>query len=409
MAVPRKATQTINQENANSRIAVKSNLNPPLEPLKRAALGEVGNTLQESQKAQIGLGPTKNAFKKQEGGLQSKKDAVKTLTNKDKAIPTKPTAVLKRQESLLKPIQEKVTQPKEVPRTSTIVSKKLSIVDPDESSRNDPQMVTEYVMDIFKYLREMELTLAIKENFLEGHETTSRMRAILVNWLVDVHANFKATLDTLHICIGIVDRYLQENKKVGRSTLQLVGASAMLIACKYEEIYVPDLEDFEYVCDHTFTKRQILQMEKEILKRLDFNLGRPISVQFLRRYTKVTQSRLEHHNLGKYILELALLESDVVHVRPSLLAAAACCLSMGILNETMDLTKLWNPTFVQYTSYDYYDFRSLIAELAYLLVKSEQSKFQAIRRKYALPKFGKISLNVKLNGPLVRKLTAGKK
>ncbi|XP_028142161.1 G2/mitotic-specific cyclin-B2 [Diabrotica virgifera virgifera] len=409
MAAPRRAAQTVNQENVNSRLAVKSNVTAPLEPLKRPALGELGNTLQDTQKAQNGLAPTKDGFKKPEGTLQPKKETIKTLTNKEKAIPIKPRTILKRQESLVKPLQGKCTQPKEVPRTSTLVNKKLSIVDPDESSKNDPQMVTEYVMDIFKYLRDMELKLAIKDNFLKDHETTSRMRAILVNWLVDVHANFKATLDTLHICIGIVDRYLQANKKVGRNTLQLVGASAMLIACKYEEIYVPELDDFEYVCDHTFTKRQILQMEREILKGLDFSLGRPISVQFLRRYTKVTQSRVEHHNLGKYMLELVLLESDLVHVRPSLLAAAACCLSIGILNETMDLPKLWNPTCVQYTSYNYNDFKSIITELAYLLVKSEQSKFQAIRRKYALAKFGKISLNVKLNGPLVRKLTAGKK
>lgn len=183
----------------------------------------------------------------------------------------------------------------------------------------------------------------------------------------------------------------------------------MLIASKYEEIYVPDLEDFEYICDNTFSKRQILQMEKEILKRLDFNLGKPISIQFLRRYNKIAEAKLEHHLLGKYLLELALLEHDLSPIKPSIQAAAACCLSIGILNDKMDLQNVWTPTLVHYTTYKYSDFRSVIADLAMLIVKSEKSKNQASREKYASSRYLKISKNPKLNGPLVKKLTMSRK
>jgi hypothetical protein len=34
------------------------------------------------------------------------------------------------------------------------------------------------------------------------------MRAILVDWLVDVHAKFKLLPETLFMCVNLIDRYL---------------------------------------------------------------------------------------------------------------------------------------------------------------------------------------------------------
>ena len=38
--------------------------------------------------------------------------------------------------------------------------------------------------------------------------------------------------------------------------------AALLIASKYEEIYVPELNDFVFISDSAFTKEEILQMER---------------------------------------------------------------------------------------------------------------------------------------------------
>jgi len=39
----------------------------------------------------------------------------------------------------------------------------------------------------------------------------------------------------------------------------LLGVTAMLVACKYEEIWVPKIEDFVDITDNTYTKEQILR------------------------------------------------------------------------------------------------------------------------------------------------------
>lgn len=74
---------------------------------------------------------------------------------------------------------------------------------------------------------------------------------------------------------------------VSRRKLQLVGVTAMLVACKYEEMYAPEVGDFAYITDNAFTKAQILEMEQVVLKTLNFELGRPLPLHFLRRASKV--------------------------------------------------------------------------------------------------------------------------
>lgn len=197
----------------------------------------------------------------------------------------------------------------------------------------------------------------------------------------------------------------QVNKAVDRTIYQLVGAAALMLAAKYEEIYIPEIADFVYICDNAFTRKQLLQMELDITRKLDFRMGWPLSIYFLRRYSKVAQVKTEHHNLAKYILELALLEYGVAHVKPSLQAAAACCLSIAILNEVLDPQKVWTLTLTYYTKYKYSDFKEVLGDFAQILAKAKISKFDAVREKYSDSAYGKISLSFKLEGPLIRKLT----
>ena len=106
------------------------------------------------------------------------------------------------------------------------------------------------------------------------------MRAILIDWLVDVHLKFKLVNETLFLTVNLIDRYL-ERAQVSRQKLQLVGITALFTACKYEEIYPPDLRDFVYVTDKAYTKKQILNMEGGILKELNFNITFSSSYLFL--------------------------------------------------------------------------------------------------------------------------------
>ncbi len=76
-----------------------------------------------------------------------------------------------------------------------------------------------------------------------------------------------------------------------KSKLQLVGVTAMLIASKYEEMYAPEIRDFVYITDSTYTSAEIREMERTMIKELDYNLGNPLCLHFLRRFSRAGEVR----------------------------------------------------------------------------------------------------------------------
>lgn len=87
-------------------------------------------------------------------------------------------------------------------------------------------------------------------------DISSNMRSILMEWLVEVADVYKLQLQTLYLGASYVDRFLSQTS-VTRSKLQLLGITALYLAAKLEEIYPPELKDFVYITDDTYSKRQV--------------------------------------------------------------------------------------------------------------------------------------------------------
>ena len=87
-------------------------------------------------------------------------------------------------------------------------------------------------------------------------------------------------------------------------------------------------------------------MEMKILRVLNFSLGRPLPLHFLRRASKIGEVDAEQHTLAKYLMELSMLDYDMVHFAPSQIAAGAFCLALKILDNGE-----WTPTLQHYLSY----------------------------------------------------------
>ena len=138
-------------------------------------------------------------------------------------------------------------------------------------------MCAEYVEDVYDHLKAIELNYLPAPAYMTLQtDINEKMRSILIDWLVEVHLKFKLLPETLYLTVNIIDRYLSKELVV-RSQLQLVGVSSMLIASKYEEIYAPEVKDFEYITDRAYTSQQILEMEKKVLASVSFNVTTPSS------------------------------------------------------------------------------------------------------------------------------------
>merc|ERR1712088_1258038 len=182
-------------------------------------------------------------------------------------------------------------------------------------------------------MRMLERKQSVKKNYLETSKVTGvilpKMRAVLVDWLVEVHQQFSLLQETLFLAVAILDRYMQAAaEKVPRKHLQLVGVTAMFIASKYEEMYAPELGDFVYITDNAYTQSEIRTMEIKMMEVLKFDLGRPLPLHFLRRNSKAGQVDATVHTMAKYVMELTLVEYSFAHIPPSKLAASALAFSL---------------------------------------------------------------------------------
>jgi cyclin B len=256
----------------------------------------------------------------------------------------------------------------------------------DQHDYDDPQAVVEYVNDIYQYLMVKEKD-CVNARYMSNHiDINEKMRAILVDWLVEVHRMFKLLPETLFLSVSIVDRFLSM-KQIARDMLQLVGITCMLVAAKYEEIYAPECNDFVYISDGAYTKLQILHMEQTILNTLNFNITHPTSLHFLRRYSKAAGSDYTLHTLCKYLIELVLIDVKFLKFAPSLIAAASVYLGRAMTLKT----PLWTPTVEHYSTYGETVVRECALEMNDLLKKSHHSSLKAIRKKYSQPKLGQVA------------------
>ncbi|XP_076380621.1 cyclin A isoform X2 [Megalopta genalis] len=248
--------------------------------------------------------------------------------------------------------------------------------------------VNEYRADIFYYLRVTETQHRPKPGYMKKQpDITYSMRSILVDWLVDVAEEYQLQTETLYLAVSYIDRFLSYMSVV-RAKLQLVGTTAMFIAAKYEEVYAPDVGEFVYITNETYTKKQVLRMEHLILRVLSFDLSVPTTLTFLIDYCMCNNLPEKIKFLAMYLCELSMLEGDpYLQFLPSHLAASALALAHHTLLEEM-----WPQELELTTGYCLKDLKECIIFLNKTFCNALNIQQQAIQDKYKSSKYGHVAL-----------------
>jgi len=277
-----------------------------------------------------------------------------------------------------------------------------NIDETDEKYRN-PALCAEYTPFLYSYLRHMEQKLAIRKDFMQGMHINGRIRGVLIDWLIDVHNQFKLLQETLYLAIFLLDRFMQlDGVHIKRSRYQLVGVTALFTASKIEEMYPPEIRDFVYITDNSFTLADIKQMEMRMLSAIKFRIGRPLPLHFLRRYSKAGDVDILQHTLAKYLVELSQLDYDLAHVDPSELSAAALYLSLQLLST--DECEVWSATLKYYSHYSEQDLMRTITKMAVLATTASKSSLKAVFNKYCSRTKLKVALLPELKGSKIKQL-----
>jgi cyclin B len=262
----------------------------------------------------------------------------------------------------------------------------------DIADRNKLQMVTEYVNDLYAYYKEIEAAKSPTLYMANQEDINSRMRAILIDWLVEVHLKFKLAPVTLHICVALIDMYCSQNA-VPRSKLQLVGVTALLIACKYEEIYPPEVRDCVFITDNAYPREEVLEMEMKMLIFFGYNVACSTSHHFLVRFLRISgfvmNSRISHR--ATYYTERCLQEHDMLAHKPSLIAASAIYLAA----KTDRDDSCWHASLKDYCGYTLDEVvpcaRRMSEHVNKNPVTASRRPLHAVKRKFENPKFQSVS------------------
>nr|BAN21377.1 cyclin b [Riptortus pedestris] len=270
---------------------------------------------------------------------------------------------------------------------------KHEIEDIDKLHEGNIYLVSEYAKDVYKYLMYLENKFSINKWPVPGSKITDTMRTMLVDWLVDVQVEFNLMQETLHIAVSILDRYLGIDSEFEKNVFQLVGISALSLACKYEEMLAPLVDDFIYLCKNAYQRSEHIDMEKKMLKALNYDLGRPVAVTFLRRYNMAAKADKLQHCYSKYFIDLALLDNKFSHIKPSLVAAAASFIAMCVIKDKVDASH-WTPTMVHYSSYTMNEIKPVAMQMTKMIISISKSTFDSVKRKYSKSLFLGVSMKM---------------
>lgn len=260
----------------------------------------------------------------------------------------------------------------------------------DKVDKNDPLCKDDYIHEMFEHFVAREATTSVRPLYMEEQKQLNElMRAILVDWMVDVHFSYRLSLATLYLAVNLIDRYLEKSPEISRKEFQLVGTTALWIASKYEEIRPLEINQLVEVCDGCYTKHQVFAKEGDILNTLHYSLCVPTSLTFLLRFLKVAKANRKMAHMSMFILEGTLGCYNLLHYLPSQMAAASIYITRVTL---LTGQPSWTKLLEEYTGFSKTDVLP-VAKAIWMESKANvnMTKLQAVRKKYSMVEYSSVA------------------
>ncbi|XP_055805947.1 G2/mitotic-specific cyclin-1-like [Solanum dulcamara] len=262
-----------------------------------------------------------------------------------------------------------------------------ALIDIDSDDANNPLAGVDYVGDLYANYRKMEVYSCVSPKYMEQQfEINKCMRGVLIDWIIEVHDKFEFKEETLFLTVNLLDRFL-EKQAVAKDILQLVGLVALLLAGKYEETFAPLVHELVFISYNTYTRKDVLQMEKLMLNTLQFTMSLPTPYVFMTRFLKAAQADKKLEELSFLLIELCLMEYEMLKHPPSFMAAAAIYTAQCTLYGV----KEWSRTCEWHTGYSEDSLMECAKSIVSYHQKAKTGVLVGVHNKYNASKFGYVA------------------
>jgi hypothetical protein len=182
-----------------------------------------------------------------------------------------------------------------------------------------------YELPLLRLEKQIWETMLAKEDTLKvaeclaKHEVKPDHRAKMVGWMVEVLSELGSPTQTLFLSVRYMDLYFSRHEDtLPLSHLHLVGATAMLLASKFDGVLPIPMQTLEEDIVHkSFSADSLREFELRMLKTLEFDLDIPTMLDFL-----------------GFLCEKLSVERAVVH----------CAVSVGIITQISYSCLNYNPS-----------------------------------------------------------------
>ena len=195
----------------------------------------------------------------------------------------------------------------------------------------------DYIEEILENLKIEETNNEFKidpDYFHYQTEINSKMRIILIDWILEVTNKLKFKEETFFITTYIIDAYLSK-KFIPRKKFQLLGVTALFISTKINEIFSGKTKDYAFITDNAYDEKDILDMESDISKIIKFNFLVPSCLSFFEIIVNKfgIDKDLNKTHLGKFLIKCFLMSSKSLNYNYSTISIASFYLIMEILEN----------------------------------------------------------------------------
>ncbi|XP_038257952.1 cyclin-O [Dermochelys coriacea] len=209
---------------------------------------------------------------------------------------------------------------------------------PEPAARLELQAFRDYGASWYRFRKGLEGKFHPREPLAQQPQLTAEARCKLISWLIPVHRHFGFSFESLCLAVNTLDRFLTTTP-VAADCFQLLGVTALFIACKQVEVHPPRVKQLLALCCDVFSRQQLCNLECIILSKLHFNLGAPTINFFLEHFTHMRvescQADAREANnakaLAKGMAELSMADYAFNKYTPSLLAIC----SLGLADQML--------------------------------------------------------------------------
>ena len=227
--------------------------------------------------------------------------------------------------------------------------------EPDSDIDTNLKKEEEYLDDILENLLYEEENNKFKINpdyFKVQHEINYKMRIILIDWLLEVNEKLKFKDETFYSAIYIIDAYLSK-KFIPRKKFQLLGVTALYISTKLNEIFSGRVKDYALITDCAYNEKNIIDMESDICKTLNFNFLIPTCLSFFQIFSKKIgfDANSNEYKFGKFIIQNFLMSIKSFNYNYSAISIATCNILLKLFEKETKLNNfdliIYNPHLIE--------------------------------------------------------------